>query len=124
MVLDETSVFEESKTQGIMRDLAASLSTIEDASIANISVAQQRYTILYELNKLKQLAEELQQVDVSSDSTDTPQEHVAISSYLENLSTQVDGAIISISQPSPDFYIAGRLAGACMACHEDLWHSP
>lgn len=123
LILDEDSVFEETETQSIMRDLAVSISSIEDASVANISVVEQRHVVLNELGNIRQLAERLKRGNVINQSMSTPRAHTVINGYLDNLSTEVSRAIIDVSQPSPDFYIAGRLAGACLACHEDLWVS-
>lgn len=112
---------DETETRSVMRDLAASISTIEDAGISDMTVDEQKTVIASELTQIATLIDELESQHLLEDAGPLDGNHEVIGKYLGTLATEVEISKGQVDEKNSDLFIAGKLAGVCRGCHEELW---
>ncbi len=112
---------DESETRAVMRDLSASISTIEDAGISDMSIDEQRSVIVSELDQIAALIDELESQRLIEGTVQLDGSHQVIGKYLGTLALEVELAKGEVDDKNSDLFIAGKLAGVCRGCHEKLW---
>lgn len=115
MTLDET------ETRSVMRDLAASISAIEDAGISDMNIDEQRSVIVSELDQIATLIGELESQRMIEGTVQLDGSHQVIEKYLGTLALEVELSKGQVDDKNSDLFIAGKLAGVCRGCHEELW---
>lgn len=65
------------------------------------------------LRRILQIAENLQAGDLRS-------KHPYLAADMFRFLSDVDRAIIDATRRSPNYYMAGRISGACVACHRAI----
>ncbi len=115
MTLDET------ETIAVMRDLSVSISAIEDAGISDMNLDEQRSVIVSELDQIATLIGELESQRLIEGTVQLDGSHQVIKKYLGTLALEVELSKGQIDDENSDLFIAGKLAGVCRGCHEELW---
>ncbi len=115
MALDDT------ETRSVMRDLAVSISAIEDAGISDMNIDQQRSVIVSELDQIATLIGELENQRMIEGTVQLDGSHQIIKKYLGTLALEVELSKGQVDDKNSDLFIAGKLAGVCRGCHEELW---
>ncbi len=72
-----------------------------------------RREVVVTLNRIQQIAENLQAGDIRV-------MHPYLASEMHRFLSDVDQAIFDASMRSPRYYMAGRISGACVACHSSV----
>ncbi len=67
--------------------------------------------VVENLQRIKEIAEELQEGDIRS-------AHPYLAADMFRFLNDVDQALWQASLRSPRYYMAGRVSGACVACHD------
>jgi hypothetical protein len=119
---EEAGSYEETSLTEYMRDMSVSVGRIEDSSVADLTVDERRQVILTELAKIMDLIELITAEFNESASDALALNHRQVFDYLRDLEADVDQASQQVAENGPNYYLAGKIAGSCNACHQRLWN--
>lgn len=109
---------EETSNQSIMQSLAISISRLEDASVRERTDAQRQQQMQDQLQIIEELGE-LLAFDAKKAIADkrVTRSHRVVYEHIDTFLLQVRQARAAIANNPPDFFVAGKVAGYCQACH-------
>jgi hypothetical protein len=119
--LDDEAVYpDETSLTEYMREMSGSVGRIEAISTEGLTGDERRQLILTELAHIMDLIELIAAEfnELSSDALAL--EHRQVFDYLRDLEADVDQATWDVIENGPDYYLAGKIAGSCNACHQGL----
>ena len=86
-----------------------------------MSINEQRSVMMSELDQIATLIGELESQRMIEGTVQLDGSHQVIEKYLGTLALEVELSKGQVDDKNSDLFIAGKLAGVCRGCHEELW---
>lgn len=102
---------DDEQIKGTMQGLNASIWTLNDIFDSNEHISG------YERERIISLLQQMEQEAVRLGAGTQKTDHLFIDANIDQFKYDVEAARKAASADPPNYYLAGRLSGSCIACH-------
>ncbi len=102
---------DDSKIKGTMQKLNTSMWTINDIFDSNEHISG------YQRERIISLLQQIEQEAIELGAGTQKTNHLFIDENIDQFKYNVEAARKAVAAEPPNYYLAGRLSGSCIACH-------